>query len=134
DIALPGEVKNDTPVQVIVAGSLYETGGRSVNRSVARTLWPADALVGVRPMFDDADGADANANAGFELMRYGSDGQPRPAAGLKVSLVREHRDYHWTHEDDSGWSYDFTRRFQTVETRSVDAGATAVRFNFPVEW
>ncbi|QNN46891.1 alpha-2-macroglobulin family protein [Thermomonas brevis] len=134
DIALPAEVKNDTPVQAIVAGSLYETGGRSVNRSVARTLWPADALVGVRPMFDDADGADANANAGFELMRYGSDGQPKPAAGLKVSLVREHRDYHWTHDDGSGWSYDFTRRYQTVETRSVDAGATAVRFSFPVEW
>lgn len=134
DIALPGEVKNDTPVQAIVSGSLYETGGRSVNRSVARTLWPADALVGVRPMFDDADGADANASAGFELMRYGSDGQPKPAKGLTVSLVREHRDYHWTHDDDSGWSYDFTRRFQTVETRTVDVGVTAVRFNVPVEW
>ena len=134
DIALPGEVKNDTPVQAIIAGSLYETGGRSVNRSVARTLWPADALVGVRPMFDDADGADANASAGFELMRYGSDGQPKPAKGLKVSLVREHRDYHWTHDDGSGWSYDFTRRYQTVETRSIDVGATAARLNFPVEW
>ena len=133
-IALPGEVKNDTPVQAIVAGSLYETGGRTVNRNVVRTLWPADALVGVRPMFDDADGADANSSAGFELMRYGSDGQPKPAKGLKVSLVREHRDYHWTHDDDSGWSYDFTRRYQTVETRSIDVGGTAARLNFPVEW
>lgn len=134
DIALPDEVKGNTPVQAIVSGSLYETGGRSVNRSVARTLWPADALVGVRPLFDDKDGADANASAGFELMRYGSDGQPKPVTGLKVSLVREHRDYHWTHDDSSGWSYDFTRRYQTLDTRTVDAGATATRLDFPVEW
>ncbi|MFT4178455.1 MAG: alpha-2-macroglobulin [Thermomonas sp.] len=134
DIALPQEVKGDTPVRVIVAGSLYESGGRSVNRSLERTLWPADALVGVRPLFDDKDGADANANIGFELMRFGSDGKPRPAKGLQVTLVREHRDYHWTHDEDGGWDYDFTRRFEKVETRTVDAGATALRFDFPVEW
>lgn len=134
DIALPEEVKGNTPVQVIVAGSLYETGGRTVNRTVARTLWPADALVGVRPLFVDADGANANSNAGFELMRYGRDGKPKPVNGLKVTLVRELRDYHWTHDSDSGWRYDFTRRFQAVQTRSVDAGATAVRVDMPVEW
>ena len=127
-------MKGNTPVQAIVSASLFESGGRSVNRSLTRTLWPADALVGVRPLFDDAEGANANASAGFELMRYGSDGRPRPAAGLKVSLVRELRDYHWTHDEDSGWRHDFTRRFQTVETRSVDAGATATRIDFPVEW
>src|SRR5690606_33025341 len=134
DIKLPEEVKNDTPVKAIVSGSLYESGGRSVNRSVERTLWPANALVGLRPLFDDADGADANAMAGFELMRYDAAGQPSPAKGLKVSLVREHRDYHWSHDDDTGWSYDFTRRFETVETRDVDAGASALRLDFPVEW
>ena len=134
DIALPAEVKGNTPVTAVVSGSLYESGGRSVNRSVDRVLWPADALVGVRPLFDDADGADSNGNAGFELMRVGSDGKPRPLQGLKVTLVREHRDYHWNYDDDSGWDYDFTRRFENVQTRTLDAGATAQRFDFPVEW
>src|SRR3546814_1679246 len=63
DIPLPAEVKPVTPVAVVVSGSLYETGGRSVNRSVKRVMWPADALVGVRPLFDDADGADSKARA-----------------------------------------------------------------------
>ncbi len=134
DIPLPQEVKGNTPVKAVVSGSLYETGGRSVNRSVERVLWPADALVGVRPLFDDKDGADSNANARFELMRFGSDGKPRPAKGLKVALVREHRDYHWSHDEDTGWDFDFTSRFETIETRTLDAGATAVRFDFPVEW
>src|SRR3546814_3937672 len=90
DIPLPAEVKPVTPVAVVVSGSLYETGGRSVNRSVKRVMWPADALVGVRPLFDDADGADSNASARFELTRVGSDGKPRPGKGLEVTLVREH--------------------------------------------
>ena len=134
DIALPAEVKGNTPVQAIVAGSLFESGGRSINRSVSRTLWPADVLVGVRPLFDDADGANPNTNAGFELMRYDRGGKPQAGKGLKLSLVRELRDYHWTHDDSSGWKYDFTRRYKTIDTRTVDVGNTALRFDMPVEW
>lgn len=53
-------------------------------------------------------------------MRYGRDGKPQTRQGLKVSLVRELRDYHWTHDDSSGWNYDFTRRYKTIETRTVE--------------
>lgn len=134
DIALPEEVKPVTPVAVVVAGSLYESGGRSVNRTLKRVLWPADALVGVRPLFDDKDGADSNGNARFELLRVGSDGQPRPARGLKATLVREHRDYHWNYDDDDGWDYDFTTRHENIETKVIDAGTAAARLDFPVQW
>ncbi|KAF1693288.1 alpha-2-macroglobulin family protein [Pseudoxanthomonas daejeonensis] len=134
-LPLPEEAaKAATPVQVTIAGSVHESGGRPVNRSLQRVLWPAPALVGVRPLFDEADGADANAAARFELVRVDAQGKPQPAKGLKVTLVRELRDYHWRYEDDGGWDYDFTRRFENVQTRSVDAGATAARFDFPVEW
>lgn len=134
DIALPAEVKPVSPVAVVVSGSLYETGGRSVDRSLKRVMWPAEALVGVRPLFDDEEGSVANGRARFELMRVGSDGKPRPGKDLKVTLVREHRDYHWNYDEDEGWDYDFTRRFENVETKAIDAGATAARFDFPVEW
>src|SRR3546814_4568487 len=97
-------------------------------------MWPADALVGVRPLFDDADGADSNASARFELTRVGSDGKPRPGKGLEVTLVREHRDYHWNYDEDDGWDYDFTRRFENVEKKTIDSALAAVRFDFPVEW
>ena len=134
DIALPEEVKPATPVAAVVSGSLYESGGRSVDRTLRRVLWPAQALVGVRPLFDDKEGTDANGSAAFELLRVDSEGQPRPLAGLQVTLVREHRDYHWRHDEDGGWDYEYSSRFENVETRGIDAGATAVRFSFPVEW
>ncbi|MGJ4729212.1 alpha-2-macroglobulin family protein [Luteimonas sp. SDU101] len=133
DIALPEEARPTTPIAAVVSGSLFETGGRSVNRTLRRVLWPAQALVGVRPLFDDAEGADANSNPGFELIRVGSDGKPRAAKGLQVTLVREHRDYHWRFDEDGGWEYEYTSRYENVETRSIDTAA-ATRVDFAVEW
>jgi len=133
DVALPAEAGKATTVAALLSGSVYETGGRTVTRTLKRVMWPAPALVALRPLFNDTDGADANANARFELMRVDADGKPQPAKGLKVTLVRELRDYHWTYTDNR-WDYDFTRRFENKETRTIDAGATSARFDFPVEW
>lgn len=134
DLALPEEVKPVSPVAAVVSGSVYETGGRTVTRTLKRVLWPNDVLVGVRPLFDDKEGADSNAPARFELLRVDATGTPRAGKGLKITLVREHRDYHWNYQDEGGWDYDFTRRFENVETKTLDAGTTASRFDFPVEW
>ena len=125
DIALPLEAKPTSTIAAIVSGSVYETGGRTVNRTLKRVLWPADALVGVRPLFDDKDGADANSNARFELVRVDAAGKPQPAKGLKITLVREHRDYHLNYDEDGGWDYDFTRRFENLQVKTIDIGATA---------
>jgi uncharacterized protein YfaS (alpha-2-macroglobulin family) len=69
----------------------------------------------------------------FQLSRFGSDGKVRPGKGLRVTLVREHRDYHWNWSDDS-WDYDFTRRYEDITTRVVDVGASPAKIDFPVEW
>src|SRR3546814_20951026 len=74
------------------------------------------------------------ASARFELTRVGRDGKPRPGKGLEVTLVREHRDYHWNYDEDDGWDNDFTRRFENVEKKTIDSALAAVRFDFPVEW
>lgn len=134
DIALPDGLEASTPITVQVLGSLYESGGRSVDRLMKRTLWPADALVGVRPLFDSKEGSDANQDAGFEIARYDRGGALKPQPGLQVKLVREHRDYHWSVDDDNGWSYRHTSRFETVAERRLDAGSAPAKISFPVEW
>ncbi|TAK53265.1 MAG: alpha-2-macroglobulin family protein [Gammaproteobacteria bacterium] len=123
-----------TPVAVVVTGSLYESGGRPIVRSLKRTLWPARELIGVRPLFDPKEGAAARGNASFELIRSDLDGRLAAAERLQVALVRELRDYHWRQADD-GWDYEFTARYVTVETRTVAARADGpLRLDFPVEW
>lgn len=134
DIPLPEEAATPgAPVRVLLAGSVYESGGRPVSRSLERTLWPAPRLVGARPLFDPDEGAPANGSAGFELLRSDAAGA-LSAATVSVSLVRERRDYHWRH-DDGGWAFDFTRRFETVDTREVSLRSEGgTRVDFPVEW
>lgn len=132
---LSGAEAPKAPYEVIVSGSVFESGGRAVRRSLLRTVWPADALVGVRPLFDPADGADANSEARFEIVKADADGTPVATDHLTVKLVRELRDYHWTWVDGSGWNTDFTRRHETVaETALRYDGKTPVEFSARVEW
>ena len=123
------------PFEVIASGSVFESGGRAVRRSMVRTVWPAPVLVGVRPLFDADDGPDANSQIGFEIVRASADGSLHAAAALDVKLVRELRDYHWNWVDGSGWNTDFTRRFQTTEetTLALD-GTSPGQFSARVEW
>jgi uncharacterized protein YfaS (alpha-2-macroglobulin family) len=135
DIAILDGKKPDAPVAALVSGSVYETGGRTVTRTLKRTLWPADALVGVRPLFDPKDGSNANANAGFELIRSDAKGNQLAAGKLGVKLVRENRAYHWTYDNDSGWHFDYNVSFEDVQSRNIDipAGGLA-KIDEPVEW
>ncbi len=134
DIELTDAAKPTAPVAAIVSGSVYESGGRTVTRSLKRTVWPADTLVGVRPLFDLKDGSDARARAGFEVMRSNANGD-LVAGHVKATLVREYRDYRWTYDNESGWHFDYTDRYENSQTREIDlvAGATQ-KFDVPVDW
>ncbi|MBN8726163.1 MAG: alpha-2-macroglobulin family protein [Xanthomonadales bacterium] len=134
-IDIPDAAEARAPVAAIVSGSLYESGGRPVTRTLKRTIWPAEVLVGLRPLFELKEGSDANARAGFELIRSNADGELLAGSALKLTLVREKRDYHWTHDEESGWHFDYRQSFEDVEAREIDVEAgKAVRFDFPVEW
>ncbi|HSM99937.1 MAG TPA: alpha-2-macroglobulin [Rudaea sp.] len=135
DIAILDGKKPDAPVAAIVSGSVYETGGRTVTRTLKRTVWPADALVGVRPLFDPKDGSNANARAGFELIRSNAKGDQLAASKLSVKLVRENRAYHWTYDNDSGWHFDYNTNFEDMQSQTVDIPAGGVaKIDAPVEW
>lgn len=135
DIELADAAKPGAPIAAIVSGSVYETGGRTITRTLKRTVWPADALVGVRPLFDLKDGSDANARAGFEVIRSNAAGDLLAGQHLKVNLVREQRDYRWTFDNESGWHFDYSERYENAESRELDVAAGKVaKFDVPVEW
>lgn len=136
DIAvLPDATPPAAPFEVIVSGSVFESGGRAVRRSLVRTVWPADSLIGVRPLFDPKDGPNAHSDAAFEIIKANADGSYRAAEGLQVKLIRELRDYHWSWVDGSGWNTDFTRRYQTETDTTLNFdGSTAAQFSARVQW
>lgn len=135
ELALSADLPKTTPVAVFVRGSVFESGGRAVSRTIKRVVWPADRLIGVRPLFDLGDGAAANAPIAFEIAR--SDIAGELAAGdVDIALMRDQRDYIWTHDPELGWKVEYTSNWESVgptQTLALDVSA-AKRFDAAVEW
>lgn len=135
DVPLPDDVKPVAPLAVTLSGSVYESGGRAVTRLLKRTYWPADALVGVRPLFDPEQGAESESTVGFEIVRANAAGKRLAGAHLKVRLQRELRDFYWLYEQNGGWKSDANQRLQLIDEKDVDVAAgQSAHVEFPVQW
>ncbi len=123
------------PVALAVTGSVFESGGRAVNRVLKRSVWPATELIGIRPRFDLDDGSPANGKASFEVIRSNVAGELLEAKDLVVRLIRERRDWHWTHVEGSGWRSDYTARFEQASEQKLSfAAGGRGQLDLPVEW
>lgn len=132
-ISIPLQFAERTsPMKLRAVFSLLESGGRPVVRSVERSWWPADTLVGVRPLFE-RDVTQEGGLAGFELIRVNAQGKPVPAKGLQVRLVREDRQWYWRYDDQRGWHSGFNEAEELVEARSLDISARTT-VNMPVTY
>jgi alpha-2-macroglobulin len=135
DVALPDDVKPVAPLAVTLSGSVYESGGRAVTRLLKRTYWPADALVGVRPLFDPKQGAESESPVGFEIVRANAAGELVAGAHLKVRLQRELRDFYWLYERSGGWQSNANQRLQLIDEKDIDVAAgKSTQVEFPVQW
>ncbi len=135
DVTLPDGLAGDTPVAVFARGSVFESGGRAVSRTIKRVAWPAAQLVGVRPLFDADDGASADAPVAFEIVRSAADGS-LVAGNVEVALMRDRRDYTWSHDPELGWRVEYTSNWETVGSRQTLALADSAptKFESRVEW
>lgn len=128
-----GQEQFPGPVAATVIGSVYETGGRPVTRTLTRVVWPAAQLVGVRPLFD-ADTADYGGSASFEIVKVDPEGT-RQAGTVEAKLIRLDREYHWRYDSDLGWKADYTETPREVQKQSVTLNANGpAKLDLPVEW
>lgn len=134
-LTLPDDLPTRTPVAVFVRGSVFESGGRAVSRTIKRVSWPAAHLVGIRPLFDADEGAPADSTVGFELLRADADGA-LTGGSVQVRLLRDRREVIWSHDPELGWRVDYHSNWEPVgtpQTLSLD-DAGAVRYQADVEW
>jgi uncharacterized protein YfaS (alpha-2-macroglobulin family) len=134
EVTLPADLGGaKSPMLVRGSFSLLESGGRPVVRSIERSVWPANAMLAVRPLFD-RDVAGENSLAEFDLVRVDAQGQAVPAkSAANARLFQENRDYYWRFDDQRGWNSGFTETDQLRQSLTVQAGARA-KFNVPVQW
>jgi len=109
-----------SPFKIRATLSLLESGGRPVIRSIERTLWPTQEIIGLRSL---AEGSyvRSNALAEFEVVRANRSGELLSAQGLQVRLFHERRDYYWRYDDHRGWNSGYTETTELVGTFSVSA-------------
>ncbi|HFT5241356.1 TPA: alpha-2-macroglobulin [Yersinia enterocolitica] len=147
------EVENNwqnaqSPLKVILQASLLESGGRPVTRRAEQAVWPAEALAGIRPLFNKqqvydyrSDSyksqamVDQDTQAGFEIVYANADGEKLAVDGLKVKLVRERRDYYWQWSESDGWQSLFDKKDLQLAEQTVNIAANgSAKVSFPVEW
>ncbi|MDD3517933.1 MAG: alpha-2-macroglobulin, partial [Chromatiales bacterium] len=129
----PAERPN-SPLRLRLTGELYETGGRPVIRSIQRTVWPAEAMLGIRPTYSGEYAPD-NSVAEFEVVRATPEGRLLAAQALDVTVIREERNYFWSYDDARGWRYEFSDAHYPVQRQNLDIPADGrARLDVPVEW
>jgi uncharacterized protein YfaS (alpha-2-macroglobulin family) len=111
---------------------VLDSGGRRVVRTSARSVWPADKLIGVRPQFD-SDVAREGAPAAFEVIRANAQGKIEPLAQAQVRLFREERQYYWRFDDQRGWNSGYTETEELVDSRDIALNDRA-QLTVPVKW
>ncbi len=104
-----------SPITLRASFSLLESGGRPVVRTIERVLWPAKAMLAVRPGFE-RNVARENSLATFELIRVDAKGNFAPLKEASLKLFREDRVYYWRFDDQKGWHSGYTETEELIES------------------
>ncbi len=107
-----------TLVNLKLSTDVFESGGRSISRSINRYYWPAEHMIGIRPLFDPQDSGTGRLQ--FEMIATNPDGELITAPDLELSLIKEDRDYYWEYSDSSGWKLKHSETHYPVLTDQLD--------------
>ena len=134
-IELPAKWRDSrSALQVTLTSSLYETGGRPINRVYKSYVWPESAMIGIRPDFGD-ENPDPNSQAGFKIVKSTSNGELLAVQDLEVTLIREDRSYFWEYNDNQGWHWQWTDKEFPVYTQTIGLdGRQPEALKVPVEY
>jgi uncharacterized protein YfaS (alpha-2-macroglobulin family) len=135
-LTIPSRWKNvvNSPFNIKVISSLFETGGRPINRSIEYNLWPQPALIGIRSQTKLED-ITSNSEVSFDLIKATAKGQLQTEGDLIATLIKERKDYYWEYSDDQGWHSQYTEKnYKVFEKRLSLAGKKQASITVPVEW
>lgn len=122
-----------SPLALTTTASLYESGGRPVTRSISATRIKQDELVGIEPQFKER--ADNNSRPSFKLLLTDAKGDQLAGKGYQLSLVREDRNYYWTYDDNSGWTWHYDpMNYEVFSSRVEFDGTGSTSVSVPVKW
>jgi uncharacterized protein YfaS (alpha-2-macroglobulin family) len=129
-----GDLPDTTlPLKTMIKVSIHEPGGRTTDKTVDIPLRTRDAMIGIRPEFNDGSVAE-NTRANFEVVALDANGKRIALSGLTYSWVREETSYQW-YQDNGQWKYQSTTRDRLVTSSKMAVGAGApARLGMAFPW
>ena len=132
-VSVPSPKKESrSPLSVRASLSLLESGGRPVVRSIERIVFPAEKLIGLRPLWSGKFVREGS-NAELEVIRSTREGEYAPLQKAILRVFREDRDYYWAFDDQRGWHSGFNDSDELIDSREFDL-SKRTKINFPVKY
>ncbi|MFD0988098.1 alpha-2-macroglobulin family protein [Methyloligella solikamskensis] len=121
------------PMEAKIAIRMSELGGRAVERDITLPIKPSDPMIGVKPLFKGASLADG-AQAEFQVVMVGPDGEPMEAKGLEWQLLKIESKYQW-YRQNGYWSFEPIKVTRRVANGSIDVKpGEPAQIGAPVSW
>lgn len=122
-----------SPLRLTYTLSLYDGGGQPTTSVQPVTLVKGNGFVGIKPNFSGEP--DKNAKVGFSVVTLGANLTPTGGEYLTVSLVKEDRNYYWSHDSHRGWQFKYDSSPYEVWTGEVITDEHGVgTFELPLEF
>ena len=124
----------NVPAKVRLSYSLFESGGRALNRYHDSLLWPKESFIAVKPEFEDNQSASNNV-INFTLLKLNKNGEKITQGDVKVELIREEKRYFWTYTSNNGWHYERIEKEYTVDSSTLTfVDQVPLKLSELVEW
>ncbi len=121
------------PVRLDYRASVFESGGRAVERALAVYTWQSGHWSGIKADFNVDDNTLVNKNAGFQLVSVTEKGLPVFGRNLNITLVNLNRKAYWEYFSGDGWRFEQTDDPYNAWQQQVVTKAKPVRIQAPVE-
>ncbi|NOQ65468.1 MAG: alpha-2-macroglobulin family protein, partial [Methyloprofundus sp.] len=116
------QVVKNTPVKIALSASLFETGGRAINRFINYTYWPQETLLGIKSSLDLAQ-LNPDSTLEFEFINAQHNGT-LVATEAVLTLIHEQRDYFWEFSGNgNGWRQRYTENNVPVSVEQLSLNA-----------
>ncbi len=127
DVRVPlslGELpKSSRPLEAVIRATIYDVGGRPVERELVLPVDHQPFALGIRPRFA-GDAVPEGATVAFDLIARAADGRRVAKPGLSWELFEEEQEYAWF-EADGRWDYKASVKDRRLTGGTFDIGPDA---------
>ncbi|MBN9007307.1 MAG: alpha-2-macroglobulin family protein [Rhizobiales bacterium] len=103
-VSLAKPPSSTRPQEAQIFIRMAEAGGRAVERKLVLPVAPANAMIGVKPLFSDKNVAEGD-KATFDVAFVAPDGTSLARDGLRYELLKLESRYQW-YRQNSFWEYE----------------------------